>query len=621
MNDDASGYSAAKDLLRQGRAVEAECALRAVLDENPRQAAARSDLGMALMLQKRIAEAVAAFEEALAISPDYPPTLSALGKAYSDAGRHADALRCLDRLLAMMPFSPAAHLHHSMRGWALVRLGRWKEAADAFETAVSQRPDFAGAWENLGIVYGQLGRPEEALRCFDRLCVLLPRYAPGHNYRGMALVQLYRYEGAVACFREALHLDPKFVPSLLNLGDPLSTLGRNEEALAAYEGVLKLDPKNAEAELGRGDILQILGRIDEAAAAYERAISLAPRWPAAYRHLLQVRAVTGEDDPTLKALKAMLADESGLPEADGTELHLALSKAYRDLGRPGPAFEHLREGNLRKRRKIGYDEAAVLAEVRATADMLTPEIMQAKAGLGDPSELPVFVLGMARSGTSLVEHVLASHSRVFGAGECAEFRRLAIERFGRQLEKAGDGLSGEVLRQLGTDYAACMAAKAPGAVRIVDKTLGNFFYVGLIHLALPKARVVHVVRDPMDTCFSCYSQLFMGTAEFAYDLGELGRYYKVYADVMAYWRRVLPPETVLEIRYEALVENFEAEVRRLIAFCGLEWEDACLRFYETRRAVRTASAVQVRRPPYKEAVGRWKPYAEWLGPLRKALDL
>jgi len=621
MNGDTFGCSAAKDLLRQGRPVEAERVLRAFLNGNPRHTDARCDLGIALMLQKKMAAAAGALEEALAISPDLPPALEALGKIYGDAGRPADALRCLDRLLAIMPPSPAAALHHNMRGWALFQLGRQTEAVAAFETAVLLRPEFGRAWESLGIVYAQLSRPADALRCFEQLCVLEPRYPHARHFRGMALAELNRLEEAVACFREALRLNPKFVPSLLSLGDPLSALDRNEEALAAYEAALKLDPNNAPAELGRGDILQILGRIEDAVAAYERAIVLAPRSPAAYRHLFQVRAVAGEHDPALKALEAMLAHECDLPEADATELHLALSKAYRGLGRSGPAFEHLREGNLRKRRKIVYDEAETLAEMRATADKLTPEIMQTMAGLGDPSELPVFVLGMPRSGTSLIEHILASHSRVIGIGECEEFRRLASQRFGGCLENIGGGLSGESLRQLGADYAAYIAAKAPGALRIVDKTLTNFFCAGLIHLALPKARIVHMVRDPMDTCFSCYSQMFMGAAKFAYDLGELGRYYKAYADVMAYWRRILPAETMLEIRYEALVENFEPEVRRLIAFCGLDWEDACLRFFETRRAVRTASAVQVRQPLYKEAMGRWKPHAEWLGPLREAMDL
>lgn len=534
-------------------------------------------------------------------------------------GRAIEALRYLDQLLALTPFSPAAPVHHCLRGTALQRLGRRQEAAAALETAVSLQPDFSDAWATLGIVYGELGQATEALRCFERLCKLLAHSAPAHNLRAAALVQLHRYEEAVAGFRQALRLDPKFVPALLGLGDPLSILGRNEEALAAYEGALKIDPKDARAELSRGDILQILGRIDEAAAAYERAISLAPHWAVAYRHLFQVKTVTGEDDPALKTLQGLQANDARLPESERAELHLALSKAYRDLGRYGPAFEHLKEGNRRKRRAIVYNEATVLAEVHATAQVLTPKVLQAKAGLGDPSELPVFVFGMPRSGTSLVEHILASHSQVFGVGECAEFFPLAAQHFGRRLERLGDGPAGEDLRRLGAAYVARMAAKAPQAARIVDKTLINFSFAGLIHLALPKARMIHVIRDPMDTCFSCYSQLFMGTAQWIYDLGEVGRYYKAYADAMACWRSSLPAQSLLEIRYEALVNNFEAETRHLLAFCGLDWEDGCLRFYQTKRAVRTASAVQVRHPIYQEAIGRWKPYAEWLAPLREAL--
>lgn len=550
MNADVAGYSAARDLLRQGRAAEAESGLRAFLKLNPGHAEAQFLLGIALMVQSRAVEAAAAFEAVLKIAPE-----------------------------------------------------------------------FARGWENLGLVYGQLGRPAEALQCFERLCALEPLHAHARHFRGMALIELTRYEEAVDSFREALRLNPKLIPSLLSLGDPLSALGRNEEALAAYEDALRIDPNNAQAELGRGDILQILGRIGDATAAYERTIRLAPRWPAAYRHLFQVKPVAGEDDPALKALEAMLAHEGDLPEAESIELHLALSKAYRGLNRARAAFEHLKEGNLRKRRKIAYDEVSAIAEMRAASQLLTPEIMQAKAGQGDPSELPIFVFGMPRSGTSLIEQVLASHSQVSGVGECEDFRRLAAQRFGARLEKIASGLSAESLRQLGADYNACVMAKAPGAARIVDKTIANFFCAGLIHLALPKARIIHMVRDPMDTCFSCYSQLFMGFSQFAYDLGELGRYHKAYQDVMAYWRRVLPADAMLEIRYEALVENFEAEVRRLIAFCGLEWEETCLRFYETRRAVRTASAAQVRQPLYKEAVGRWKTYAEWLGPLQEALGV
>lgn len=581
-------------------------------------AATRCNLGMELLQQNRAPEAARAFEDALAIASDIPQALAALGKIYVDDGRYAEALRCLDRLQALVPDSPVAYYQNTLRGRAAMGLGRTEEAVAAFQVALIQRPDYTEALRFLGIALGQLGRPEEALASFERLCVLQPGAATAHHGRGMALEEMRRYDEAVAAFREALRLDPGFEPSQLSLGEILSALNHNEEALAAYNAVLQRAPQNAQVELARGDNLQILGRLGEAETAYTRAIALAPRWPAAYRRLFQVRSVRCDDDPALMALEVLLPEIANLPEDDGTDLHLALSKAYRELGRYADAFQHLREGNQRKRRAIVYDEADTLAQMCAVSRKLTPDVFQRLSGLGESSELPVFVLGMPRSGTSLVEQILASHSQVRGIGEGEDFDRLAKQRFGPRLEKSGL-LSAEMLRQLGADYLASLSAKAPGAARIVDKTLTNVFCAGLIHLTFPKARIVHVLRDPMDTCFSMYSQFFLGTANFAYDLGELGRAYRTYQHVMDYWREVLPPDTILEIRYEALVENFEAEVRRLIAFCGLEWEESCLRFYETKRAVRTASAVQVRQPLFKEAVGRWKLYAEWLGPLQEAL--
>jgi tetratricopeptide (TPR) repeat protein len=619
MADDVSNFIAARELFHRGQFAAAERASRTFLIDHPRHAGAHCDLGMALMRQKRITESINAFEAALTIAPGLLPALEALGSLYGETNRPADAVRCLDRLLAVMPVSPGAHIHHYLRGRALLRLGRKPEAAAAFEAALSLRPDYVGAWEMLGIVNGDLGRPHEALRCFERLCALRPSSAPAHDYCGMALVLMRQYEEAIERFRKAIKLDPRFLRARSNLGEPLSALGRNEEALAAYEGVLEIDPQNAMAETGRGDVLQILGRIDEAAAAYERAIALSPRKPTPYRRLLQVRTVANADDPALKVLQDMVTDAAKMTDTDGVELHLALAKAYRDLDCKDLAFKHLIEGNRLKRHTLAYDETAALADLRTTADVFTPDVMRAKAGLGDSSEQPVFVIGMPRSGTSLVEQILASHSQVFGAGELAIFGQLTAQRFGRRLENLSTGLSGENLRQLGADYAARIAAKAPDAKRIIDKMPINFRFAGLIHLALPKARIVHMMRDPMDTCFSCYCQTFLGELNFAYDLGELGRYYKAYAALMAHWRTVLPAETMLEIRYETLVENFEAEARRLIGFCGLAWEDRCLRFHETKRAVRTASAVQVRRPLYHEAIGRWKDYAQQLEPLRAAL--
>jgi hypothetical protein len=246
--------------------------------------------------------------------------------------------------------------------------------------------------------------------------------------------------------------------------------------------------------------------------------------------------------------------------------------------------------------------------------------MQTKGGLGDPSDVPVFVLGMPRSGTTLVERVLASHPDVFGAGELTDFGDAAVGGYApKPLPFDVASLTGDALRGMGGRYLAHVLPKAPLARRIIDKLPANFRFVGLIHLALPNARIIHVRRDPLDTCFSCYSQLFVNNLEYTYDLAELGRYYRAYEVLMAHWRAVLPAGVMLEVEYETLVGDFEVEARRLVEFCGLEWDARCLKFHEAAGAVQTASAVQVRRPVFRSSVGRWRHYKEYLGPLLEIL--
>ena len=319
-------------------------------------------------------------------------------------------------------------------------------------------------------------------------------------------------------------------------------------------------------------------------------------------------------------LDAMTADQQ-------INLHFALAKAYADLRRHELAFRHLLAGNALKRRQTEYDEAVTLGKLARSRAVFTPELVGGLRGFGDPSRRPVFIVGMPRSGTTLVEQVLASHSQVFGAGELEHFSRAAAS----VCEPSGATvpypemlatITGERLRVLGTRYLASASAVAPRAAaaeRITDKMTANFRLVGLIHLALPGARIIHVRRDPADTCFSCFSKLFAGEQAFTYDLGELGRYYRAYEALMAHWRAILPPDAMLEVQYEELIADFEPQARRLLAHCGLEWEDACLAFHKTQRPVRTASATQVRQPIYRSSVGRWRPYEPWLGRLRNAL--
>jgi hypothetical protein len=288
---------------------------------------------------------------------------------------------------------------------------------------------------------------------------------------------------------------------------------------------------------------------------------------------------------------------------------------------PERAFRHLLKGNAAKRRLIAYDEAAHFAEMSATAATFTPGLIRVQQGGGDLSDRPVFIVGMPRSGTTLVEQILASHPAVFSAGEQPEFGRAV--RGGYQpgpLPFDSAALTGEDLSRLGGRYLSRMNAKVPKqALRFTDKMPANFRFLGLIHLTLPKARIIHVRRDPRDTCFSCYSKLFSGALEFTYDLAELGRYYKAYDALMAHWRAALPEGAMLEVQYETLVEAFEAEARRIVAYCGLDWDARCLEFHKTERPVITASTAQVRQPLFKTSIGRWRRYEQWLGPLQEAL--
>jgi tetratricopeptide (TPR) repeat protein len=364
--------------------------------------------------------------------------------------------------------------------------------------------------------------------------------------------------------------------------------------------------------------LRTFGRIKEALPLLEKAVELAPHRGKFVGSLVESKRFV-DGDPHLGLIETLARDIGSLSEEDQIYLHFALGKVYADLGQHERSFSHLIEGNRLKRKQIVYDEAAELARLERTRALFTAEVMRKARGCGDPSRVPVFIVGMPRSGTTLVEQILAAHPMVYGAGELSDFE--AVLAGLRGSIAARSGLGREELHQIGIRYLQRLRATAPSAERIIDKRLENFRYVGLIHLALPNARIVHVRRDPLDTCISCFSILFMHNYQpFSYDLAELGRYYRANAALMEHWREVLPSEQMLEVQYEELVVNFEPLARRIVAYCGLEWDAACLEFHKTKRPVWTASVIQVRQPIYRSSIGRWKVYEDMLRPLSEALE-
>jgi tetratricopeptide (TPR) repeat protein len=469
----------------------------------------------------------------------------------------------------------------------------------------------------------QAGKFAEAIAFYERILALQPNFSEVHNNRGLALAELDRPEEAVASYARALAIKPDNPETLCNWGVALAQLERWDEAEAAFRRAIATHPGFAAAHNNLGLILKDRGRMAPATRAVEEAIRLSPQDASYYDNLAAMRPFIA-GDRYLTALEGLAAESASLSAVNRMHLHFALAKANEHLGKPDNAFRHLLAANALKRQQTSYDEAATLAQISRTRELFTPEFVRAREGAGERSAVPIFIIGMPRSGTTLIEQILASHPQISAAGELTLFEQsaAAVGRatpHSRSFPDFMPGMSASQLRDLGALYLKKLLPRAPGAARIVDKMPANFRYAGLIHLALPDAVIIHAIRDPVDTCVSCFSVHFTKGQLHTYDLAELGRYYRHYQELMAHWHRVLPPGRVIDVRYEDLVDDLEGVARRIIAGCGLPWDPRCLAFHRNERPVRTASVMQVRQPVYRGSVGRWRRYQNFLGPLFAAL--
>ncbi len=603
--------------LQQGRFDSAATQFRRALKVERRSVDAHQHLAVALSGLGQHREAIQFYQTALAMRPDYAEAHNNLAHSLQMLGRNEEAVAHYEKALASKPDYAEAT---NNLGVVLQTLGRLLEAVTQYQRALALRPNYVEAHKNLGNVLDALDHQQEAAVAFERALALRPDDAEAHIALGNTLLKLDRPDEAIGHFQNVVARDAANVDARNGLGAALNMLGRSEEAIVHHQAVLALNPKHVEAHSRLADALLALGRLAEASALRERVVKLAPRKAGYYWNLANARRFTAED----RHLPAMQALAGALPELNAEEqidLHFALGKAYSDIGAHEQSFAHLREGNALMRRRVLYDEATTLGRFERMKTVFTAELMRDKQGLGDPSPLPVFIIGMPRSGTTLIEQILASHPKVFGAGELHEMATLAEQISGPDgtvVPEAVPDLPGERLRRLGADYLQRIRRFAPQAERITDKMPGNFLLAGLIHLALPRARIIHVCRDLREIAFSCFSLLFPRGHVYSYDLAELGRYCRAYRELMAHWHRVAPG-AILDVHYEEVVGDLEGQARRLVEHCGLLWDDACLDFHRTQRSVRTASAAQVRQPIYRSSIGRWRPHEQALQPLLQAL--
>ncbi len=606
-----------KSLVAMNRAAEAIPHYEKAIALKPSHMGARHDLGMVLNALGRHDEAVIHFKRALKAAPDSAETHNNLGTALLALGRPSEALHHFRKSVS---FRPELALVHFNLGTALAALGCDADALAHYDAALARQLHYPQALWHRANALSRLDRKAEAVAGYETAIAQAPGLSEAYSNLGSVLVALGRHEEAIARLRQALALDGNSAEAHCNLGTALLATGRRDEAMGHYGRALGLKPDFAEAHIGRGNLLQELGRIDEARQAFETAIDVAPRHTTAYHSLIDTKRFA-PDDPHLAAMESLAKDMSSFGTQERLELHFALGKALADAGRYDESHHHFLRGNALKRSTFSYDEPATLEFLGHLKAKFTRAVIDSQRGPGHPSPVPIFIVGMPRSGTTLVEQILAGHPQVFAAGELrvvAESIK-AIPGFEAALDNPAPGLDPALLRELGERYAARLAALAPGAAHVTDKMPANYRFLGPIHLALPQARIVHVRRNPVDTCLSCFTRLFTYDQRFCYELGELGRYYRAYHDLMAHWHAVLPEATLIEVKYEDVVDDLEGQARRLMAHCGLDWDDSCLEFHRAQRPVRTASAAQVRQPLYRTSIGRWRAYGASLEPLLEAL--
>jgi tetratricopeptide (TPR) repeat protein len=641
---------------QSGRAAEGIDLVRKAIAAKENVASFHSNLCELLRRADRLEEAVAAGRQAIALDPNLAQAHNNLGIAYFQKKEYAAAQECYRRALALT--SDLAEVHSNL-GNALQAEGKFDEAIEAHHKAIALRPEYAEGHNNLATALRLLRRYGEAETHGRRSLALNPQHAAAYNNLALCLIPQQRAEEALSLLSRSAQLDPTNPHTFVLLASLLSKRKEHDKAKAACERALALDPSHPEAlnvlgviafDEGRAEeailyyrkalelapwlahghnnlasALKELGRLEEARAAYQAALRNDPHMTSAYVALADMHRFT-PGDSILAAMERVAGSTDPRDGDDQIELHFALGKAYADLKQYERSFRHLLTGNTGKRREVDYDERRMFDLFGRIRDTFSVELLRTKAGAGDPSQAPVLIVGMPRSGTTLIEQILASHPKVFGADELHDLSHVIAAHCDLAPVPAAypeciRDMPGEGLQRLGAAYAGRLRRRAPTAERITDKMPVNFLHLGLVHLALPNARIIHTRRDPVDTCWSCYARLFGGEQQFAYDLGELGRYYRRYETLMAHWRGILPPGTMFEIDYELVVDDLEQQARRIIAYCGLEWDDACLRFYETERPVRTSSAAQVRQPIYRSSIGRWRPYRQWLGPLLGELGI
>jgi len=639
----------------QGNTGEAVKYVRRAVKLQPQIAQYYTNLGEMQRQRGKVDEALVVLKDAVRIDPKSYFGWNNLGIVHYDKRDFEEAVKCYEEALRLHKAYPEAH---NNMGNALRSLGREDDAIEHYQKALLYRENYAEAYNNLAAVLRDKEEIPEAEFAYRKAITLKPNYLEAHNNLAALLVQDDRSDEALRVLGDALKIDAKHVPTLVQVArtqtakgnytqaeqacrlafaekpdsaEAHSVLGqvhlevdRFHEAIEEFEVALKIDPNLIEAQNHYGVCLKSVGRLEEARDAFIKNLELNPRSYGVYANLADLEKFT-PDHERLKTMESILAEAEDPNGPRYMSLHFALGKAYDDIGEYDKAFKHISIGAGLKRAKLDYDEAETDSFFASIKEIFNAEMFANRPFAGDPTRRPVFIVGMPRSGSTLIEQVLSSHPDVFGAGEIKALSQMlgvvrsrfpGLPRYPKMMSK----LNEDQIKLITDGYLAKCGAYAGDAARVTDKLLSNYYFAGMLNILYPNAKIIHSKRNPVDTCLSAYTKLFKDDMPHSYDLTELGGYYKKYEGLMAHWEQVLPPGVLKTCVYEELVDDLESVARELVEFVGLPWNDACLSFHESARPVKTASVVQVRRPVYKTSVERWRRYGSALRPLLDALE-
>lgn len=568
--------------------------------------------GMGLLQADAFDEAESCFRQALARSPGDAGVLNLLGVLALRRGKFEESGRLFNRAIAQDGRSPDFYnnLAHALRGQ-----GKLPDAVKALKKAIAVDANYFQAYHNLGNALDESGRAEEALSAYRKALALRPGDRETMFEMGSHLARCGQSAEAESLLRRVLLLHPNDARACFQLAEVLEKQGGIAEADGYFRQAMS-QPAVPDDLLARyGAFLARQGRFEEAERLYESAIRERGDVPGFYYGLMRCRKFTKGDEAVLNRIADMI-DSVDIRSEGAVDGYYALGKAWDDLGVYDRAFPYFQKANQWLGSISKFNRRKHQEMIERVISCFTPNSPQNAAAYWNESAMPILVVGMPRSGTTLVEQILSSHPEVSGAGE--------LDFWGGVVEAKNGSLpelwKEETLRQMGEGYLRELERYADGASHVVDKMPGNYLFLGLIQRIFPQAKIIHCRRDPVDTCLSIYFQQFSEGHEYRHNLGDLAYVYRQYRRLMDHWKMTLPASAIMEVRYEDLVASPEAESRRLVDFCGLEWDGRCLEFYKNARTVRTASQWQVRQPIYQTSKERWRNYEKWIGPLLELRD-